>query len=303
MATFQTISKITLFILLLLLGVNLSKVQAQGSIFGMVTRSDFSTPTDTELSFYGYIAETDNELRLYTSDGADYENGFWYDDFQNFIGEAPGMQFDYIFFDLTSNESFHLSSLIEANSFQEEHVFLLPQVTPPATIINSITRVDGSSAKISWNYTEGLSYHLYRRSELSNGSFYRIDDPAGDLTSAGIIDSNYIDTDVITGSFWDYLIVAVDSEFRMGRPSEIMNGPQAGCCIGITGNIDGDPDELVDIGDLTVLIDYLFITYTPLGCPQEANIDADPDGLVDIGDLTFLIDFLFISYTPLTDCL
>ncbi len=76
-------------------------------------------------------------------------------------------------------------------------------------------------------------------------------------------------------------------------------GP-ASCCIGTTGNVDCDPLDGVDIGDLTTLIDNLFITFTPLCCEAEANCDGA--GGVDIGDLTALIDNLFITFTPLAAC-
>ncbi|HUV29600.1 MAG TPA: hypothetical protein VMY05_00725 [Acidobacteriota bacterium] len=79
-----------------------------------------------------------------------------------------------------------------------------------------------------------------------------------------------------------------------------------GCCKNVVGNVDGDPGEVVDIGDLTALIDYLFITKPApvLPCPEEANIDADPAGVIDIGDLTALIDYLFITKPapPLNPC-
>jgi len=34
----------------------------------------------------------------------------------------------------------------------------------------------------------------------------------------------------------------------------------------------------------------------------EANISGDPEGIVDIDDLTGLIDYLFISFTPPAEC-
>ena len=74
------------------------------------------------------------------------------------------------------------------------------------------------------------------------------------------------------------------------------------CCGGMTGNVDCDPQDIVDLGDLTRLIDYLFISFDPLCCPEEANIDGDPEGLIDLGDLTALIDYLFISFTPPAEC-
>ncbi|UCC44604.1 MAG: hypothetical protein JSU65_01355 [Candidatus Zixiibacteriota bacterium] len=75
-----------------------------------------------------------------------------------------------------------------------------------------------------------------------------------------------------------------------------------GCCVGRTGNVDNDPEDICDIGDLTKLIDFLFISYTPPVCMEEANCDGSGDGVVDMGDLTKLIDFLFISYTPTAPC-
>lgn len=82
-----------------------------------------------------------------------------------------------------------------------------------------------------------------------------------------------------TGTGWciDDVEVAIDQEI---------------CCIGQTGNVDFDPDEIVDIGDLTVLIDFLFINFVEPDCMNEANVDGT--GTVDIGDLTALISYLFI---------
>jgi len=74
------------------------------------------------------------------------------------------------------------------------------------------------------------------------------------------------------------------------------------CCIDLSGNVDGTHDDSVDIGDLTALIDYLFITFTPPACMGEANIDGSENLLVDLGDLTGLIDYLFISFTPPQPC-
>ena len=75
------------------------------------------------------------------------------------------------------------------------------------------------------------------------------------------------------------------------------------CCVCTTlGNVDESPDCLVTMGDLTILIDHLFITLTPLPCPQDGNVDLSTDGLVTVGDLTVMIDNLFITLTPLPPC-
>jgi hypothetical protein len=93
----------------------------------------------------------------------------------------------------------------------------------------------------------------------------------------------------ITGTYLGYMAIT-DIEFS------------SGCCRGFTGNVDDDPTDLIDLGDLTALIDYLFISFTEPECIEEANIDGDAEGLVDLGDLTALIDFLFISFTPPAAC-
>lgn len=76
----------------------------------------------------------------------------------------------------------------------------------------------------------------------------------------------------------------------------------ANCCFGMTGNVDCSPNGSVDIADLTLLIDHMFLNMSPLCCGAEANVDGDPDGRVDISDLTRMIDFLFVNFTPMTAC-
>jgi len=75
------------------------------------------------------------------------------------------------------------------------------------------------------------------------------------------------------------------------------------CCTwGMTGNVDYDPEDIVDLGDLTALIDYMFLSFTEPPCIAEANVDGDPEGIVDIGDLARLIDYLFISFAEPAPC-
>ncbi len=75
-----------------------------------------------------------------------------------------------------------------------------------------------------------------------------------------------------------------------------------GCCLEPTGNVDCSADELITMSDLTVMIDHLFITLSPLCCPAEANTDGSSDELITMGDLTALIDHLFITLSPLPPC-
>jgi hypothetical protein len=83
--------------------------------------------------------------------------------------------------------------------------------------------------------------------------------------------------------------------------------PIGNCCTalsgdGRTGNVDGDPGFGVDISDLSALIDFLYISFTPPPCMLSANTDGDPSLGVDISDLSTLIDFLYISFTPPALC-
>ena len=67
------------------------------------------------------------------------------------------------------------------------------------------------------------------------------------------------------------------------------------------GNIDCDADQNVDIGDVTSMINLLFINVgDPFCCEDEADLDYSGD--IDIGDVTILINRLFISVTDPPPC-
>lgn len=76
------------------------------------------------------------------------------------------------------------------------------------------------------------------------------------------------------------------------------------CCVGARDDIDGSPGEAT-LGDLTALIDHLFISLASPLCWEEGNFDAslpDGPGSITLGDLTVLIDHLFVSLAPLPAC-
>jgi len=74
-----------------------------------------------------------------------------------------------------------------------------------------------------------------------------------------------------------------------------------GCCVGMTGNVDCDILDQVDIADIQTLIDHLFLTLAPLCC--EGETDLDNSGIIDISDLQILIDNQFLTLTPLPPCM
>jgi hypothetical protein len=80
------------------------------------------------------------------------------------------------------------------------------------------------------------------------------------------------------------------------------------CCRGFTGNVDCDPDDVVDVSDIQALIDNLFLSLSPLCCEAEANINypgsgyPETDDEVDITDLSLLVDNQFLTLSPLSTC-
>jgi hypothetical protein len=56
---------------------------------------------------------------------------------------------------------------------------------------------------------------------------------------------------------------------------------------------DLDHSGTVDIGDVSILIDHLFINLRPLAYPEEADVDSRAG--VSIGDVMYLINYLFMG--------
>ncbi len=66
-----------------------------------------------------------------------------------------------------------------------------------------------------------------------------------------------------------------------------------GCCIGLRGNADGDPEDKVNISDLTALIAQLFRGAPPADCPAEADINGEGGEVANIADVTYMVAYLF----------
>lgn len=184
---------------------------AQGSIFGAVQNADLSTPANGEILFFGFLDDTDEEIRIDLSTGAGYDAGNWFDDFQNYLTEAPGNPYDYYFFNTTNNEGAALGKAIPNNSFQQEDITLAPVSWPAQPAGLAAAAVSGSSVVVSWNAAPGATYHIYRRLAVSSGSFFRLDDPTGSLANAGVADSFFVDNTVDGVSSYDYVIIAEDA--------------------------------------------------------------------------------------------
>ncbi len=74
------------------------------------------------------------------------------------------------------------------------------------------------------------------------------------------------------------------------------------CCEGIRGNIDSDAEDVVDIGDLVYLVDWMFTGGPPPPCSIEANIDGSTSEVADIGDLVYLVSYMFSGGPAAVSC-
>jgi hypothetical protein len=83
------------------------------------------------------------------------------------------------------------------------------------------------------------------------------------------------------------------------------------CCQGKVGDVNGVDGDKPTIGDVSLLIDHLFIRQQPVWCPAEADVNQSgglfpqqgPDGDLSIGDISLLIEHLFVNGYPIPDCL
>lgn len=74
------------------------------------------------------------------------------------------------------------------------------------------------------------------------------------------------------------------------------------CCQGQTGNVDADAEGTVNLTDLTLLVNHLFVTFDPIPCPEAANTSGDPGGDLTLTGLTALVNHLFVTFEPLAPC-
>jgi hypothetical protein len=80
----------------------------------------------------------------------------------------------------------------------------------------------------------------------------------------------------------------------------VVTGGGSDCCVGRVGDINVSGEDEPTIGDVSLVIDHLFINQPALVCYPEADINqsggANPvPADITIGDVSMLIDYLFIS--------
>ncbi|MBD3402672.1 hypothetical protein GF420_07235 [candidate division GN15 bacterium] len=77
---------------------------------------------------------------------------------------------------------------------------------------------------------------------------------------------------------------------------------KVGCCVGVTGNVDGDPEENVDLQDVIFMVNNLFLGGAALPCPEEANVNGDVGGNIDLEDVIYLVNALFAGGSAPVPC-
>ena len=91
-------------------------------------------------------------------------------------------------------------------------------------------------------------------------------------------------------------------QFQIETQPAVVVLDETSCCQGLTGNIDQDPGGVVNLTDLTQLVNSLFVTFDPLPCVEAANTNGDPLGEVTLSDLTVLVNSLFVTFVPTAPC-
>ena len=93
-------------------------------------------------------------------------------------------------------------------------------------------------------------------------------------------------------SIYSFQIIATDLSSAGDTISYTVYVDMLGsCCIGIRGNIDNDPDDIIDIADLVYMVDYQFRGGDAPECLDEADLVVDE--IIDIADLVFMVDYQF----------
>jgi hypothetical protein len=150
------------------------------------------------------------------------------------------------------------------------------------TTIARVNMIDPGINRPIVNFVRGLTFPI--PNGISEIAF--MIDSDNDCNHNGRLDT----CDIIAGSSVD-----LDAD---GRPDECISEPPIGCCVGTTG--DPNCDASVDIGDLTSIVDHLFMSFLPMCCMEEADVDLNTS--IDIADLTIFVDHLFVSFNPLPSC-
>jgi hypothetical protein len=189
-----------------------------------------------------------------------------------------------------------------------------------ATIIMSYEQIEPSDGLVGLSAGGGSSIDFFP-SDLSSYPACNLitcywdtdDDGFGDELAPG-----HYETGPLCGSYsadntddcddTDGEIYPGATEIEDDQIDQDCDGVDATCCVGKVGDVNGDGGEVPTIGDITVLIDHLFINQSPVGCIQEADVNQSGGRYpaaddITIGDISTLIDIMFMDGGDPLDCL
>jgi hypothetical protein len=161
-------------------------------------------------------------------------------------------------------------------------------------------------ATLQANIDAGKAWYLANITTATDGNTtqdeilvggYVLDNPTWVYPNGGFVDAelytnmrtmNEIDPYVIfTDSIVDlHLVMTYVNDFTLGGE---------GCCLGIRGNANNDPEDKANVADVTYLVAWLFgIPSGPAPlCIEEANANGDPEEKANVADVSYLVAWLF----------
>ncbi|UCD64912.1 MAG: trypsin-like peptidase domain-containing protein [Candidatus Zixiibacteriota bacterium] len=80
----------------------------------------------------------------------------------------------------------------------------------------------------------------------------------------------------------------------------VLDGLDTECCVGMTGNIDGDPYDIVDPMDIVYLAEWMWAGGPAPPCMEE--VDVDGSGYPDLMDAVYLVTYFWEGGPPPVDC-
>ena len=261
-----------LFLFMLKLYFILANLSWAITLWGSVKTHDGYVPDNSSLTFICFIEKTDNLIRTEDDSGATYESGFYQDETSNYPGVDVKDKYDIYFTDIAKGEAGSINITIP-NQTTKIDVTLAPSSNPPVPTGLKASIPFKGTIRLTWDYVEGLTYHIYRR--ITDIPYYtRVDDNTG--RSRGVANAYYDDTTIDSLHSYQYILVAED---KMGRLS------------GHTDAVDNNSFAInvtaLDITDTEATINWK--TDVPATSQLEYGLDTQYGSISDL-DATYKTD-------------
>jgi hypothetical protein len=182
---------------------------------------------------------------------------------------------------------------------------ILPDTSGDGSQTNLGTSSEAGVAGILWDIYDNVNDDYTTFNQIRQ--FYNPDDRGDDLTLADPVSDIYdvllsrtiADTSVKTIHDLHIAWFQNPSHGYMYEMDDIFH-EHGSCCAGYTGDINDDGAIVPTLTDLTVLINYLFVTFDPLPCPTSADVSGD--GNINLTDVNKLTNYLFVTFETLAKC-